>query len=135
MWRLKMFQISFNITKRLVWGPRKFDSGYYDFWRGLSREECIDQLISTFGNEVPSYATVKRWCDEFNRGRHSLTDKFRKGCPKSVVGSENINAVQKLIMQDRHVTYCEIVLSAILFFQCKRILFVISVDHSCLSEV
>ena len=33
---------------------------YYDFRRGLSRQECIDQLISTFGDEAPSYATVKR---------------------------------------------------------------------------
>ena len=50
---------------------------------------------------------MKRWYKEFNRGHHSLTDEFRKGRSKSVVGLENINAVQKLIMQDRHVTYCE----------------------------
>ena len=48
------------------------------------------------------------WYNEFNRVRHSLTDEFRKDRPKSVVGPENINAVQKLIMQDLHVTYCEI---------------------------
>ena len=78
---------------------------YYDFRRKLLRQECIEQLISTFG---PSYATVKRWYNEFNRGRHSLTDEFRKGHPKSVIGPQNINAVQKLIIQDRHVTYCEI---------------------------
>ena len=70
---------------------------YYDFRRGLSRQECIDQFISTFGDEVPSYATVKRWYKEFNRGPHSLTDEFRKDRPKSVVGLENINGVQKLI--------------------------------------
>ena len=81
---------------------------YYDFGRGLSRQECIDQLISIFGDEVPSYATVKCWYNEFNHGRHSLTDEFRKGRPKSVVGPENINSVQKLTIQDRHVTYCEI---------------------------
>ena len=51
---------------------------------------------------------MKRWYNEFNRGRHSLTDEFRKYRPKSVVGLENINAVQKMIMQDRRVTYCEI---------------------------
>ena len=51
---------------------------------------------------------MKRWYNEFNRGRHSLSDEFRKYRSKSVVGPENINTVQKLIMQDRHVTYCEI---------------------------
>ena len=81
---------------------------YYDFRPGLSRQECIDQLTSTFGDEPPSYAIMKRWYSEFNRGRHSFTDEFCKGRSKSVVGPENINAVQKLIMQDRHVTYCKI---------------------------
>ena len=81
---------------------------YYNLRRRLSRQVCIDQLISTFGDETPSYDTMKRWYNEFNLGRHSLTDEFRKGRPKSVVVPENINAVQKLIMQDRHVTYCEI---------------------------
>ena len=31
----------------------------YDFRRGLSRQECIDQLISIFVNETPSYVNVK----------------------------------------------------------------------------
>ena len=65
----------------------------------------MDQLVSTFGNEAPSYATVKRWYNEFNRGHHSLTNEFRKDRLKSVFGPENINVVQKLIMQDPHVTY------------------------------
>ena len=81
---------------------------YYDFRRGLSRQECIDQLISTFGDETPSYATVKRWYNEFNCCCHFLTNKFRKDRQKSFVGPENINAVQKLMMQDRNVTFCEI---------------------------
>ena len=50
-----------------------------------------------FGNEVSSYAIVIRWYNEFNHGRHSLTDEFREGHPKSVVGTENINALQELI--------------------------------------
>ena len=45
----------------------------------LSRQECIDQLISTFGDEALSYTTVKRWYNNFNRGRYWLTDDFYKG--------------------------------------------------------
>lgn len=81
---------------------------YYDFRRGLTRQQCTDQLNSTFGDEAPSFATVKRWYNEFNRGRRSLNDEFREGRPKSVVVPENIDAVQNMIIQDRHVTYCEI---------------------------
>ena len=78
-----------------------FSCDDYNCRRRLSRQKCIDKLISTFGDEAPSHATVKRWYNEFNRGRHSLTNEFRQDRPKSVVGPENINAVQKLIMQDR----------------------------------
>ena len=31
---------------------------------------------------------LKRWYNKFNRGRHFLTDEFRKGSPKSVVHSK-----------------------------------------------
>ena len=62
---------------------------YYDIQRGLSRPECIHQLISTFGDEAPSYVTVKRRCNEFNCDWHSLTNGFRKDRSKSVAGPEN----------------------------------------------
>ncbi|CAK9815952.1 Histone-lysine N-methyltransferase SETMAR [Anthophora plagiata] len=81
---------------------------YYDFRRGLSQQQCIDQLISTFGDEAPSKTTVYHWFSEFNRGRHSLTDEFKEGRPKSVVVPQNIDAVRELVMQDRHLTYREI---------------------------
>ena len=83
----------------------------YDFLqlrRGLSRQECIDELKSLFGDKAPSYRTVKNWFNEFNRGRSSLKHKFREGPPKTAVAPENIDAVRELIMQDRHVTYREI---------------------------
>ena len=74
-----------------------------DFRRGLSRQECIDQLISTYGDEAPSYATVKLWYKEFNRGHHSLNEEFRKDSPKSVVGPENINALMLTLMFNKQI--------------------------------
>ena len=66
---------------------------YYGFRRELSRQECINQLISTFSDEAPSYATVKRWYSEFNCIHHLITDEFRENRLKSFVGPENINVV------------------------------------------
>ena len=63
------------------------------------------------GDEAPSYGTVKNWFIEFNRGRRSLKHEFREGAPKTAVVSANIDAVLKLIKQERHVTYREIELS------------------------
>ncbi|KAL7739826.1 hypothetical protein ACLKA6_003268 [Drosophila palustris] len=77
---------------------------FHNFRRGLSRQECIDELKSLYGDQAPSYSTVKNWYNEFNRGRNSLNDEFREGRPKTSVAPDNIDAVRELIMQDRHVT-------------------------------
>ncbi|CAH2008836.1 unnamed protein product [Acanthoscelides obtectus] len=59
---------------------------YYNFQRQLSQQECLAQLLSIFGNEAP----------------HHLSDDPR------VVTQENVDAVRKLIIEDRYVTDREI---------------------------
>ncbi|CAH1990849.1 unnamed protein product [Acanthoscelides obtectus] len=65
---------------------------YYNFQRQLSQQECIAELLSVFGNEAPHQSTISRWV----------------GAPKTAVTQENVDAVRKLIIEDRHVTYREI---------------------------
>ena len=81
---------------------------YYNFERWLTQQNCIDEFNSNFGYEAPSNTSVYRWYGERNRGRSSLQDEFREGCPKSIVVQETIDAVRQVILQDRHVTYREI---------------------------
>lgn len=81
---------------------------FYDFRSGLTSQQCADKIQSVFGDEAPHRTTVQRWFNEFNRGRISLKDEFREGRPKSAVTPENIDAVRKLILHDRHMTYREI---------------------------
>ncbi|CAH2017306.1 unnamed protein product [Acanthoscelides obtectus] len=66
---------------------------YYNFQRHLSQQEYLAVLLSVFGNEAPHQSTISRWYGEFKRGRVRLSDDPRVG---------------KLIIEDRHVTYCEI---------------------------
>ncbi|CAH1980492.1 unnamed protein product [Acanthoscelides obtectus] len=54
---------------------------YYNFQRQLSQQECLELLLS---------------------------DDPRVGAPKTAVTQENVDAVRKLIIEDRHVTYREI---------------------------
>ena len=61
-----------------------------------------------FGDKALPYTTVKNWFNEFNSGRRSLKDEIREGRLKTAVVSANIDAVRKLIMQDRHVACREI---------------------------
>ena len=76
---------------------------FYNFRRGLTQQQCIDELNSIFSDEAPSRTNVYRWYDEFNRGHSSLQDEFRAGLAKSVVVPETIDAVRQLIIQDHHV--------------------------------
>ncbi|CAH1984799.1 unnamed protein product [Acanthoscelides obtectus] len=83
----------------------------YNFQRQLSQQECLAELLSVFGNETPHQSTISRWYGEFKRGRVSLSDDPRVGAPKTVVTQENVDAVRKLIIEDRHVTYRKIEVS------------------------
>ncbi|CAH2008742.1 unnamed protein product [Acanthoscelides obtectus] len=62
----------------------------YYFQRQLSQQEYLAELLSVFGNEAPHQSTISRWYREFKRGR------------------ENVDAVRKLIIENRHVPYREI---------------------------
>ncbi|CAH1985525.1 unnamed protein product [Acanthoscelides obtectus] len=80
----------------------------YNFQRQLSQQECLAELLSVFGNEAPHQSTISRWYGEFKRGRVSLSDDPRVGAPKTAVTQGNVDAVRKLSIEDRHVTYREI---------------------------
>ena len=60
------------------------------------------------GDKAPSDSTVKNWFYEFNYGRRSLKDEFRKCRSKTAIVSANIDDELELIMQDRHVTHRKI---------------------------
>ncbi|CAH1963495.1 unnamed protein product [Acanthoscelides obtectus] len=81
---------------------------YYNFQRQLSQQGCLAELLSVFDNEAPHQSTISRWYGEFKRGRVSLSDDPRVGAPKTAVTQENVDAVRKLIIEDRHMTYHEI---------------------------
>ena len=54
---------------------------FYNFRREVTQQQCIDELNSIFGYEVPLRTSVYWWYGEFNQGCRSLQDKFREGRP------------------------------------------------------
>ena len=44
-------------------------------------QQIHNRMIVVYGENAPSYATVKRWAAEFRRGRTSLEDDPRSGRP------------------------------------------------------
>lgn len=81
---------------------------FYNFRRGLSQKQCLTELVSVFELEAPNKTAIYRWYSEFHRGRLSLTTALSSGRPKTAVTQENIDAVRKLLQEDRHVTYEQI---------------------------
>ncbi|CAH2010986.1 unnamed protein product [Acanthoscelides obtectus] len=57
---------------------------------------------------APHHSTISRWYVEFKLGRVILSDDARVGAPKTAVTQENVDAVRKLIIEDRHMTYRKI---------------------------
>ncbi|GIY02550.1 hypothetical protein CDAR_469141 [Caerostris darwini] len=50
---------------------------YYDFRRGLSQQQCIDQFVSTFGDGAPSKPTAYQWFSQYSSG-HRLLMELKK---------------------------------------------------------
>ncbi|CAH1968747.1 unnamed protein product [Acanthoscelides obtectus] len=69
----------------------------------------------------PHQSTISRWYGEFKRGRVSLSDGSRVGAPKTAVTQENVDAVRKLIIEHRHVTYRDIEASLKIFKKIKLV--------------
>ncbi|CAH1979970.1 unnamed protein product [Acanthoscelides obtectus] len=68
---------------------------YYNFQRQLSQQECLAELLSVFGNEVPHQSTISRWYGEFKRGRVSFRDD-----------SGNTKNVYSIVSGDESWIYC-----------------------------
>lgn len=81
---------------------------YYDYKKGLKPQECYELLVTTFGESACSRATVFNWFAEFKRGRESFKDEARTGRPPTAVTREKVQAVEKLIRENRRITYVEL---------------------------
>ena len=49
----------------------------------VSPQQIHNRMTVVYGEDAPSYATVKRWAAEFRRGRKSLEDEAWSRCPSS----------------------------------------------------
>jgi histone-lysine N-methyltransferase SETMAR len=75
---------------------------------GLTPNEIHSKFIKVFGGSSPSFSTIKKWAAEFKRGRTSLEDDPREGCPKSATTPEIIEQVHDMVLDDRWMKLREI---------------------------
>ena len=61
-------------------------------------------MKETLADDCPCKTTIVKWCFEFKSGRTSVQDEARGSPPKSATTQEKIEAVRKIVENDRRVT-------------------------------
>jgi histone-lysine N-methyltransferase SETMAR len=76
--------------------------------KGKEPSEILADLTEVYKDAAPSTATTYRWIAEFKRGRTLLHDEQRCGRPTTSTTVDNVAAVEKLVMADRHITIAQL---------------------------
>jgi len=74
------------------------------FLQGKAPKEIHAILAETLGEYAPSYAIVKNWVAQFQRGDFSTCDAPRPGRHKTMIIPEIINQIHELILKDRRIS-------------------------------
>ena len=75
---------------------------YFNFSRGLSKEDCFKEISEVFSNDCPSVRTVERWYLQFRRGVFDLEDEPHTGRLSNVATPETVDAA---ITVNRRITF------------------------------
>lgn len=78
--------------------------------QGKEARQIYDEMFAVYGDECPSYETVKLWKRQFRFGRISLDDDPRAGRPSTSTTDDKVAQVEQLVLQNRRITMSEIVL-------------------------
>ena len=76
--------------------------------KGLKPNAIETEMQEVYGTSTPSLSTIRRWHNEFKRGRESLEDDERSGRPSTSINTETIEAVQQLVESDRRIRIANI---------------------------
>ena len=84
-------------VRRLARFQKHGDASYHQvFLQGKAPKEIHAILTETSGEHAPSYATVKNWVAQFQRGDFPTCDAPRPGRPKTVTTPEIIDKFHEL---------------------------------------
>jgi len=73
------------------------------FVKGLTPKEVHSKFINVYVDSSPSFSTIKKWAAEFKRGRTSLENAPREGCPKSATTPESNELVHDMVLDYRRM--------------------------------
>lgn len=74
----------------------------------VSPKEIAERMEQVYGQDAPSYSTVKKWAALFRMGRTELEDDPRSGRPSTAITEANVEKIEKMVMQDRRLKVLQI---------------------------
>ena len=66
---------------------------------GAKSKEIHRCMADVYGDSSPKYSIVAKWPAEFKRGRDSLEDDPKPGCPADIISQEMIDHVETCAKQ------------------------------------
>ena len=72
--------------------------------KGLNATEISKELNSVYEDDAPSYRTVAKWVAALRDPEGAFEDSLRMGHPFTITADENIQAVERIVMRDRHIS-------------------------------
>ena len=76
--------------------------------KGVNGSEIHREVTLVYGEKCISLQMVRKWVDQFKKGRVDIHDLQRSGRPSEVINEDAVAAVQIAIQDDRRVTISEI---------------------------
>lgn len=73
-----------------------------------SATETFEMLQQAYGDDAMSRARCFDWHSRFKNGRTSLDDDERSGRPSTSTSPETVHEVERIVLEDRRTTICEI---------------------------
>ena len=75
---------------------------------GIKGSKTLEMLKVAYGECTVSQKSIYKWYKLFTEGREEVNDDARPGRPSTSTTSENTEAVQKIVMENRRITIREV---------------------------
>ena len=73
----------------------------------MCKDKTFKLLTVAFGECTMSRTQVQLWYNRFKEGREDVNDVDRPGCHSTSTTDENIEAIKKMILDNRRITFTE----------------------------